>query len=217
MAPRASVPSMSKNMRPLIFIAAPPLKSCPSRVAESCESAPYDSSARHVGSVCISLQAPIRALTLAFSRRHRFLSGRIGTIIAGSGFCCDTRGDAICLGFTHLVDPWLTDEHIHDLCAVDPAPPGKVVRLAHRVAHAMDSDAVVLDVVPHTDPLACGGNRTLAGCRSRLNLGTVPKLRRCGGEQQPKPSLYPSVLRTYSRSRSTHRPRPTARRACERS
>ena len=105
-----------------------------------------------MGSVCISLQAPIRALTLAFSRRHRFLSGRIGTIIAGSGFCCDTRGDAICLGFTHLVDPWLTDEHIHDLCAVDPAPPGKVVRLAHRVAHAMGSNSVVLDVAPHTDP-----------------------------------------------------------------
>lgn len=207
---------MSKNIRPLIFIAAPPLKSCPSRVTESCESTPYDSSARHVGSVCISLQAPIRALTLAFSRRHRFLSGRIGTIIAGSGFCCDTRGDAICLGFTHLVDPWLTDEHIHDLCAVNPAPLGKVVRLAHRVVHAMDSNSVVLDVVPHTDPLACDDNRTLAGCRSRLNLGTVPKLRRCGGEQQPKPSLYPSVLRTCSRSRSARRPRPAARRACER-
>lgn len=64
---------------------------------------------------------PIRALTLAFSRRHRFLSGRIGTIIAGSGFCCDTRGDAICLGFAHLVDPQLADEHIHDLRAVDPS------------------------------------------------------------------------------------------------
>lgn len=204
-------------MRPLIFTAAPPLKSCPSRVTESCESTPYDSSARHVGSVCISLQAPIRALTLAFSRRHRFLSGRIGTIIAGSGFCCDTRGDAICLGFAHLVSPQLADEHVHDLRAVDPATLGKVVRLVHRVVHAMDSDAVILDVVPHTDPLACDDNRTLAGCRSRFNLGTVPKLKRCGGEQQPKPSLYPSVLRTYSRSHSAHRPRPTARRACERS
>ena len=208
---------MSKNMRPLIFTAAPPLKSCPSRVTESCESTPYGSSARHVESVCISLQAPKRALTLAFSRRHRFLSGRIGTIIAGSGFCCDTRGDAICLGFTHLVDPWLTDEHIHDLCAVNPAPLGKVVRLVHRVVHAMDSNSVVLDVVPHTDPVVCGNNRTLTGCRPRLNLGTVPKLRRCGGEQQPKPSLYPSVLRTCSRSHSGRRPRRAARRACERS
>ncbi len=177
----------------------------------------HGSSARHVGSVCISLQAPIRALTLAFSRRHRFLSRRIGTIIAGNRFCCDTRSDAIYLGFAHLVGPWLTDEHIHDLCAVDPAPPGKVVRLAHRAAHAMDSDAVVLDVVPHTDPPACGDNRTLAGCRSRLNLGTVPKLRRCGGEQQPKPSLYPSVLRTCSRSHSARHPHRAAQRACGRS
>ena len=168
---------MSKNMRPLVFIAAPPLKICPNRMTALCESTPYGSSARHVESVCISLQAPIRALTLAPSRRHRFLSGRIDIIIAGNRFCCDTRSDAIYLGFAHLVGPWLTDEHIHDLCAVDPAPPGKVVRLAHRAAHAMDSNSVVLDVVPHTDPLAYGGNRTLAGCRSRLNLGTVPKSR----------------------------------------
>ena len=113
---------MSKNMRPLIFIATPPLKSCPNRMTALCESTPYDSSARHVDPLCISLQATMQAMTLAFSRRHRFLSGRIGTIIAGSGFCCDTRSDAIYLGFTHLVGPQLADEHVHDLRAVDPAP-----------------------------------------------------------------------------------------------
>ena len=62
------------------------------------------------------------------------------------------RSDAICLGFTHLVSPQLADEHVHDLRAMDLAPLGKVVRLAHRVVHTMDSDAVVLDVVPHTNP-----------------------------------------------------------------
>ena len=61
--------------------------------------------------------------------------------------------ERIRLGFAHLVGPQLADKHVHDLRAVDPAPLGKVVHLAHRVVHAIDSDAVVLDVVPHTDPL----------------------------------------------------------------
>ncbi len=197
------------------------------------------------------------------SRRRVFTSRRpIGTPLA-SEFADHFGNERIRLGFAHLVDPQLADEHVHDLRAVDPAPLGKVVRLTHRVVHAMDSNSVVLDVVPHTDPFACGDNRALAGCQSRLNLGkvvrlthrvvhamdsnsvvldvvphtdpfacgdnralagcqsrlnlgTVPKLRRCGGGQQPKPSLYPSVLRRYSRSRSAHRPRRAAQRACER-
>lgn len=112
---------MSKNMKPWIFIAAPPLKRRPNRMTALCESSPYDSRARHVDPLCISLQAPMQALTLALSCRHRFLSGRIGTIIAGSGFRCDTRSNAVRLGFAHLVDPQLADEHIHDLRAVDPS------------------------------------------------------------------------------------------------
>ena len=61
--------------------------------------------------------------------------------------------ERIRLRLTHLVDPQIADEHVHDLHAVDPAPLGKVVRLAQREAHAMDANSVVLDVVPHAGPL----------------------------------------------------------------
>lgn len=76
----------------------------------------------------------------------------VGTPMA-SEFTDLFGNERIRLGFTRLVGPQLADEHVHDLRAVDPAPLGKAARLAHRVVHAMDSDAAVLDVAPHTDPV----------------------------------------------------------------
>ena len=84
----------------------------------------------------------------------------IGTPLA-SEFADHFGNERIRLGFTRLVGPQLADEHVHDLRAVDPAPLGKAARLVHRVVHAMDSDAVILDVVPHTDPVARTQTRAL--------------------------------------------------------
>lgn len=75
----------------------------------------------------------------------------VGTPMA-SEFADLFGNERIRLGFARLVGPQLADEHVHDLRAVDPTPLGKVARLAHRVVHAVDSNSVVLDVAPHTDP-----------------------------------------------------------------